>query len=223
MGFLRSKSESKNTAYPWLQQSFGGTAQNMVGQGQQGLTSVQNFLTGADTTGFDQYRDSTGYQNIFNEAMRGVTSNAAARGLLNSGAMVRTAQDRAGQLAQESYDNYLARLMGVSTAQMQSGQNLANIIAGAGGTSKSTGPVDIGGIGAGIGSIAKVIKSDRRLKENIVKIGEEPDGLGVYEFNYIGQSEKQVGVMAQEVERLRPHALGPLTEDGYMTVDYGKL
>jgi hypothetical protein len=225
MSFLAGKSKSENRAFPWLQSTFGGTSSNLVQQGTAGLGRVQDFLTGRDTTGFEQFRDSSGYQNIFNEAMRGVTSNAAARGLLSSGAMVRTAQDRAGELARQQYDNYLQRLMGVSQAQMQGGQNLAQIIGGAGGVSEQRGGLGdaIGGIGAGVGALAKVIKSDMRLKDDITLIRREPDGLGIYKFRYKGEPEFHTGVMAQEVEKLRPHALGPLTEDGFMTVDYGKL
>lgn len=62
--------------------------------------------------------------------------------------------------------------------------------------------------------------SDRRLKSNIVKVGEFQDGLGEYEYDIFGQ--RQRGVMADEVAELRPWALGPVVS-GYATVDYGKL
>lgn len=63
--------------------------------------------------------------------------------------------------------------------------------------------------------------SDPRLKENVVKVGELEDGLGVYEYDYIwGESSK--GVMADEVERLRPWAMGP-TLGGFKTVNYAAL
>ena len=32
--------------------------------------------------------------------------------------------------------------------------------------------------------------SDRRLKENIKKLGDSPSGLGIYKFNYIGHAKK---------------------------------
>lgn len=230
MSFLRSKQRSTNMEQRWVNDNFKPVAENLLAGGAEGLGNVRDFLTGADTTGFEQYRDSSGYQNIFNEAMRGVTSNAAARGLLSSGAMVRTAQDRAGQLAQQQYDNYLQRLMGVSQAQLAGGMNAGNVVANVGAQNERAGGLggivsafkDIGSIGSSIGQFASVL-SDIRAKEDIVLLEREPDGLGIYEFRYKGEPEVHVGVMAQEVERLRPHALGPLTEDGYMTVDYGKL
>jgi hypothetical protein len=67
--------------------------------------------------------------------------------------------------------------------------------------------------------------SDRRLKCNIDRVGEH-QGLGLYEFNYRWDDErapKRTGVMADEVEKLRPDALGPLIAGEYKTVYYHKL
>ncbi len=72
--------------------------------------------------------------------------------------------------------------------------------------------------------------SDRRLKTNIIKVGEEADGLGIYDFDYrqdmgvVLSTERQRGkVMADEVAVLRPWALGPVIGDGYATVRYDRL
>ncbi len=71
--------------------------------------------------------------------------------------------------------------------------------------------------------------SDRRLKTNIVKVGEEADGLGIYDFDYrqdmgvVLSTERQRGVMADEVAALRPHALGPVLDGGWATVNYSVL
>lgn len=64
--------------------------------------------------------------------------------------------------------------------------------------------------------------SDRRLKENIVPVGQLPNGIGLYHFNYIWDPEPKIGVMADEVERIQPEALGPVTL-GFATVDYSKI
>ena len=68
--------------------------------------------------------------------------------------------------------------------------------------------------------------SDIRLKKNIVKVGEEADGLGIYEFDYKDghglPTDRQLGVMAHEVSQLRPEALGPVI-GGYSTVNYKAL
>jgi hypothetical protein len=63
--------------------------------------------------------------------------------------------------------------------------------------------------------------SDRRLKRAIELIGRLRDGLGVYRWVY-AWGEKSSGVMADEVARLRPWALGPEV-GGYATVNYGAL
>jgi hypothetical protein len=64
--------------------------------------------------------------------------------------------------------------------------------------------------------------SDRRLKQDIEKIGALRDGLGIYRWVYTW-GEKAVGVMADEVEHLRPWAFIPDIGGGYAGVDYGRL
>lgn len=64
--------------------------------------------------------------------------------------------------------------------------------------------------------------SDRRLKENIVKLDAELLGeLPLYSYNYIGSKVPQIGVMAQEVHRLVPRAIAK-NKRGHMAVDYGQ-
>lgn len=71
------------------------------------------------------------------------------------------------------------------------------------------------------GQVGAAAFSDRRLKTDIEKVGEEADGLGVYDFSYIWGGRHR-GVMADEVASLRPWALGPVI-GGYATVDYSAL
>jgi hypothetical protein len=65
------------------------------------------------------------------------------------------------------------------------------------------------------------IFSDRRLKKNIKQIGTRPDGLNVYEFDYIWGGDRQVGLMAQEVQGVYPGAVSE--SGGYLMVDYSKV
>ena len=69
---------------------------------------------------------------------------------------------------------------------------------------------------------AAAVKSDRRFKENIKRIGTLANGLATYAFNYIGSKAQQFGVMAQEVLGIRPDAVS-YDRDGFMYVDYGKV
>lgn len=63
--------------------------------------------------------------------------------------------------------------------------------------------------------------SDVRLKTDIKKLGEREDGLGVYSYRYKGDSTPQVGVMAQEVLKVKPEAVHDI--DGLLAVDYGAI
>jgi hypothetical protein len=67
---------------------------------------------------------------------------------------------------------------------------------------------------------AALMFSDRRLKSNIVKVGDHPGGFGIYEYDIFGRRER--GVIAQEVRESRPDAVheGPR---GFLMVDYGSL
>lgn len=77
----------------------------------------------------------------------------------------------------------------------------------------------LGSLASTAGSIASLAGffSDRKMKENIIPLGEE-NGWPVYEFNYIGNPTKYVGVMADEVD---PSAVVEI--DGFKAVDYSKL
>jgi len=62
--------------------------------------------------------------------------------------------------------------------------------------------------------------SDIRLKEDIKFIGQE-NGHNIYEFKYINQDGKYIGVMAHEIEKTNPDAVVEI--DGYKAVDYSKI
>lgn len=93
---------------------------------------------------------------------------------------------------------------------------------GLGGTSTTTGgqsntAANIGGLLSGVGAVLPFF-SDRRLKQDIVKIGETEGGTNIYSFKYLWSDEPQVGVMADE----NPHAVvGQVA--GFDVVDYGAI
>ena len=64
--------------------------------------------------------------------------------------------------------------------------------------------------------------SDRRLKENIQKIGESISGLGIYKFNYIGKAKQYIGAMADEVIKVVPEAVVTM-DNGYLGVNYNLI
>lgn len=70
--------------------------------------------------------------------------------------------------------------------------------------------------------------SDRRLKEDVRRVGRHPYGFGLYLFNYKPKYRdawghgRQFGVMADEVEQVMPEAVS-MYPDGYKMVDYAML
>ncbi len=79
------------------------------------------------------------------------------------------------------------------------------------------------GYGTAIGAVAGGLYgafSDKRLKTDIVKVGEQ-NGLDIVEFSYIGGHCRYRGVIAEQVQEKFPEAVG--TRDGFLTVDYRKI
>ena len=81
-------------------------------------------------------------------------------------------------------------------------------------TTTTTGTGATGGTGATV-----TLPSDRRLKKNIIKIGESESGLNIYEFEYINKKGTYQGVMSDEI----PKEAVLVGDNGYDTVDYSKL
>lgn len=91
----------------------------------------------------------------------------------------------------------------------------------AGGMGFSGGGMMGGGRGGG-GRGGGGRRSDIMLKHDIELIGHLGNGIGFYRFAYKGSDTAYVGVMAQEVARVRPDAV-TRGRDGYLRVFYDKL
>jgi hypothetical protein len=74
-----------------------------------------------------------------------------------------------------------------------------------------------GGIASAIGSIGGLF-SDQRLKENIVYLGEDKRGMGVYEFNYKGSKTRRRGRIAQDVMRSYSELVHQDNKTGYLKI-----
>jgi hypothetical protein len=68
--------------------------------------------------------------------------------------------------------------------------------------------------------------SDRRVKTDIVRIGTDPRGWGVYRYRYIGDDDDelgwQLGYMADEVEQYRPEVVFT-SATGIKAINYAAL
>ena len=208
----------------FLAQMLGVPAGNVAGTaGAIGTAANGVAEAGGAEAGYKNYLQMAGFAPAMEAMTRGQVGQGAAGGILNSGATAKALQSRGAEINQGFYNNYLQQLSNLSGLGLQAG----GLVANAGqrststGTSKGGSPSTLGSIASTVGGIASIF-SDRRLKTDIEKIGEEADGLGIYRFRYIGQAARIVGVMADEVAKLRPWALGRRVA-GFATVNYGAL
>lgn len=221
MGFLRKKNVAapSNVNNSLIKDTFTGAAEQ--GVGAQGVLAGALGVPGGNSAGADagfaQFSDRSGFKNVLQDLTQGITGGQAARGLLRSGSTSTRLLEEGTALNQQNYNNYLQNLLGLSNLGLGAGGLLTS--AGSGAAVQQ--PSKVAMIAQGIGGLASIF-SDRRLKRDVERVGVAEDGLGIYLFRYLGQAHKVLGVMADEVARLRPQALGP-TVAGFATVNYGEL
>jgi hypothetical protein len=75
-------------------------------------------------------------------------------------------------------------------------------------------------IGAAFAGNPALKFSDRRLKDDVRKVGKTDDGLNIYSYCYKGDKRLQLGLLAHEVESKRPGAVVDM--GGFKAVDYSK-
>ena len=134
---------------------------------------------------------------------------------LNTANLPQVGTSQPGQLANWQG----ADMLGAATAQGQYDQSVYNAQAAANAQMMSAGIGAAGALGgAGIGA---AVKSDRRLKKNIKRIGTHVLGIGLYTWDYLwGQPFS--GVMADEVEQVMPEAI-VMHPSGFKMVNYEML
>jgi hypothetical protein len=115
---------------------------------------------------------------------------------------------------------------GGTVGTLQQVTNLGNVTTNSVSIFKSTSPsfaLDVGGTIRAQGDV--IAFSDVRVKENIVTIdnalGKVLSLRGV-EYNKIGETEKSIGVIAQEVEKIIPQVVRD-DEEGMKSVAYGNI
>lgn len=212
-----SQQTSENRAYGAINAGYMPEATNSF---QSGARALQAGLAG----GFEGYRENTGVDFWKQLGLKKEAGKFSGRGLYNTGATLKALAGYEDGIETASYNDYLQQQAALAGLGVQGG----NLVSGAGnysqGTSQGTSvSKQYNGMGKFIGQIVgAAAASDERLKTDITKVGEHA-GLGVYEFKYTDGTGPFVGVMAQEVEDKFPAALGPKTDDGYMTVNYHAL
>ena len=136
-----------------------------------------------------------------------------------------------GQIGQQQAQNQIQadvlQNQQAQTAEADALQNYLALTTGAGsqfGVQSSTSrqsPGLFGALGAGL-QAAPFLFSDRRLKEDISRVGKMDDGTPIYTYRYKGGDTYHMGVMADEVEVKHPTAVATL-DNGLKMVNYGAL
>lgn len=222
MSFLKPKaakqsSSSYNVNNDLIKSTYGGS----MTQGTGAMTDLSKMLGVGDPNGYNNYLQLAGFAPAMRQLSQNITGQGAAAGILNSGSTAKALQSRGAELNNQFFNNYLQQLAGLSGLGLQAGGLVANT--GQKSESKGTGggPSTFGSIASTIGGIASIF-SDRRLKRDIELVRRDPDGLGWYLARYVMGTKRFLMVMADEVAKIRPWALGPMRA-GYATVNYGAL
>ena len=135
---------------------------------------------------------------------------------LLSGNMIQTPQAQAVPQTQVAPTDVIGATMGSYNGQLQAYNQQQQAAA-----ANMGGLYGLGGsalMGAGM-----FFKSDRRLKEDITKVGKTEGGNNVYTYVYKDDPTRtpQTGVMAQEVMKRNPEAVRKM--GGFYAVDYAKV
>lgn len=191
--------------------------------------------------GYDHTK-SPGYEFRLGEGLRAVENSAAARGILQSGGTLKGIERYAEGMAADDFDRAFNRTASVAAGGQQVGTALGQLGADKSrgiaelytqqGNAKASGYIGqanaIGNTLGQIASIGAMFLSDERLKKNVEEVGLTEDGIPAVAFNYRQDKGMKlprgrfIGVMAQDVERVRPDAAGPRV-NGYRSVDYSRL
>jgi hypothetical protein len=237
------KTESGNHAYKYITDTYSPMAE----MGAPSMSQAAGILGlgGGDPQAIQKYFNGTGGQFQLNNGLDAINNKFASMGLSHSGAAMKAMETFRSGLASQTINNYLGQLSDLTKNSLGAGALISNAgqyqkgSGGGGGLGSllgtllavgamaATGGAAAPALGAGEG--AGLALSDKRMKTNLEPLTMLPDGLPVWAFDYRRDLDpslpegRQIGVMAQDVEKLRPWALGPTRDDGMMTVDYSRL
>jgi len=185
-----------------------------AGAGDRDRAGAGDRANARDRAGGDrQAKGNRGAGNRGNaKPARTGNREAAGRGAANRGGRDSALRTQSGRAA--NVQSARGRSSFASAGVPHGG---GGIRAGGGGGARGGGGGGFRGGGGGGGR-----RSDLALKHDVVLLGYLDNGLGYYRFSYTGHHKAYVGVIAQEVEALRPDAV-TRGRDGYLRVYYDKL
>jgi hypothetical protein len=192
--------------------------------------AAANDLYGAGNTTYGLMNDSQAAANANIQNGAGLASTALAAQNYAPNAIL-NAEQQAFAIPAGNYTTLLgavspvAQSFGTTTgtgtgSQTESGaQQFGQLASGLSSLLGSTPGVNASGVrGGGSALLGLLGLSDRRLKQDIERVGTLFDGTPVYRFRYIGHAAHQIGLMAQDVEQTTPEAVVDI--NGIKAVDY---
>jgi hypothetical protein len=203
---------------------------------------------GGNDAALTALRNTPGYQFQQQSQDATVNAQAAATGQNASGNQLLALNKVNQGLADSTYNNYVSQLQPYLGASNSAASGIAGVNTGLGNATAGqygnlanlnyTAATGIGNANAnatlaqnqanqnqwnavmGVGTAALGMFSDVRLKEDITPVGELYDGQEVYRYRYLGSPVWQIGLMAQDVEKVAPEAVTEV--GGYKMVRYDK-
>lgn len=213
----------------------GKTAIDNSAAAKGGLLSTNNIQ---DNTKFAESNAASFQNQAFNQWLQ---TNQQQMGGLES--VAGTGQSSAQNVADSTSNLTLAAgnagaagQVGAANAYTSGANNLATQLGTIGklfGTSSpstvgSATPTSTGTIGGDAASISSEFSnidyslSDRRLKTDMKRVGKTDDGIPIYTYRMKGGGKRQMGVVAQDVEKVKPHAVAH-DSDGIKMVNYAEV
>ena len=123
MGKIFGGSKQKSSSYNQAYDTINSAVSPALGNISTGTNAVNAFLSG-DMSGFNNYKNNTGFDFAAERGSRGITGNAAAKGLLRSGGTGKGLVSFGNQIEQQFADNYFQKLLQQTGLGLQAGQLL---------------------------------------------------------------------------------------------------
>lgn len=228
---LQMYNQTRSDLQPFFQGGQGAFSQlqSLLGFGPNGAAGMNTALA--------QY---PGYQFAMDQGVQALDRSAASRGTLLSGGQLRDITTFGQNLASTQFDKAASQLQAVSSlgenAAAQTGSAGSSAASAAGSFQQAAGTQSASGIAGAANQLGGLLQnsgfqslfngtgsiSDPRVKEDVEEVGQHESGLTLYRYRLRGSERKHIGVMSDEVRRVRPDAVRR-GQDGFDRVDYKKL
>ena len=219
------------------QERAGITGENLQPYTQLGTANIPGLQSLIDNP-LGYLQNNPMFDAALNSANVNSGRQAALQGKFNSGGMVNSLFQNYLATGDNMINSQYNRLLNpvqmgygaqLNNTQMQNDLITGGAAARAGGmvgsaNAQGQGSANLLGMGAsllsggGLGGIAKGFGfSDSRLKEKIIRHGQDREGNTLYRFNYKGDETRYLGYIAQEIQKTDPDEV-VMHDTGYLMV-----